>query len=119
MLRALKHLTCYAECFGEAYLRGANSREVNLCIEHRRTLWRPAAEATRAAGTTGPLQNFYQACVARGVKPHMARLTLARKIAAIVLLVWKKGVCFDAEHLKQTSSLSVWARTPPFQIHFW
>jgi hypothetical protein len=30
----------------------------------------------------------------------MARLTLARKIAAITLLVWKKGVCFDAEYLK-------------------
>jgi hypothetical protein len=30
----------------------------------------------------------------------MARLTLARKIAAITLLVWKKGVCFDAKHLK-------------------
>jgi hypothetical protein len=34
------------------------------------------------------------------MKPHMARLTLARKIAAITLLVWKKGVRFDPEHLK-------------------
>jgi hypothetical protein len=25
---------------------------------------------------------------------------LARKIATIVLIVWKKGVCFDAQHLK-------------------
>ena len=39
--------------------------------------------------------------MARGMKPHLARLTLARKIAAITLLVWKKGVCFDAEHLKR------------------
>ena len=30
----------------------------------------------------------------------MARLTLARKIAAIALIVWKKGARFDAEHLK-------------------
>jgi hypothetical protein len=30
----------------------------------------------------------------------MARLTLARKIAAIILIVWKKGVSFDAQHLK-------------------
>src|SRR6202011_1279724 len=45
--------------------------------------------ATRAAATAGPLQDCYQACVARGVKPHLARLTLARKIAAIPLLVWK------------------------------
>jgi hypothetical protein len=34
----------------------------------------------------------------------MARLTLARKIAAITLLVWKKGVRFDAEHLKQQAA---------------
>jgi transposase len=60
--------------------------------------------ATRAAVTPGPLQDFYQACVARGMKPAMARLTLARKIAAITLLLWKKGVCFDAEHLKQQAA---------------
>src|SRR5437899_7041717 len=52
--------------------------------------------ATRAAVTPGPFQDFYQACVARGMKASMARLTLARKIAAITLLIWKKGVCFDA-----------------------
>jgi transposase len=56
--------------------------------------------ATWAASNSGPFRNFYEACVGRGMKPHMARLTLARKIAAITLLVWKKGVRFDAEHLK-------------------
>jgi len=60
--------------------------------------------ATRAAATAGPFQNFYEACVARGMKPHLARLTLARKIAAITLLVWKKGERFDAEHLKQQAA---------------
>ena len=29
--------------------------------------------ATRAAATAGPLQRFYEACVARGMKPHLAR----------------------------------------------
>ena len=37
-------------------------------------------------------------------EPTMARLTLARKIAAITLLVWKKGVRFDAEYLKQQAA---------------
>ena len=60
--------------------------------------------ATRAAATAGPFQDFYGTCVARGMKPHLARLTLARKIAAITLLIWKKGVCFDAEHLKQQAA---------------
>jgi transposase len=31
---------------------------------------------------------------------ELARLTLARKIAAITLVVWKKGVSFDAQYLK-------------------
>src|ERR1700719_2040212 len=53
-----------------------------------------------AATKAGPFQEFYAALVAKGIRPEMARLTLARKIAAIALIVWKKGVCFDAQHLK-------------------
>jgi len=53
-----------------------------------------------AATKAGPFQEFYAALVAKGIRPEMARLTLARKIAAITLIVWKKGVSFDAQHLK-------------------
>ena len=53
-----------------------------------------------AATKAGPFQEFYAALVAKGMRPEMARLTLARKIAAITLIVWKKGVSFDAQHLK-------------------
>ena len=60
--------------------------------------------ATRAAATAGPFQEFYEARIASGMKPPMARLTLARKIAAITLLVWKKGVCFDAKQLRQQAA---------------
>jgi transposase len=50
------------------------------------------------------VQEFYAALVAKGIRPEMARLTLARKIAAIALIVWKKGVSFDAEHLKSQTA---------------
>jgi len=60
--------------------------------------------ATRAAAIPGPFQEFHAGLVARGMKPTMARLTLARKIAAITLIIWKKGVRFDAEHLKQQAA---------------
>ena len=56
--------------------------------------------ATLAAAKAGPFQEFYVALVAKGMRPEMARLTLARKIAAITLIVWKKGVRFDAKYLK-------------------
>jgi transposase len=60
--------------------------------------------AIRAAAVPGPFQEFHAGLVARGMKPTMARLTLARKIAAITLIVWKKGVRFDAEYLKQQAA---------------
>jgi hypothetical protein len=36
----------------------------------------------------------------KGMRPEMARLTLARKIAAVTLKIWKEGETFNAEHLK-------------------
>jgi transposase len=56
--------------------------------------------AIRASCGVGPLRDFYVALLAKGMKPEMARLTLARKIAAIALTLWKKEGRFDAEQLK-------------------
>jgi hypothetical protein len=56
--------------------------------------------ALRASTAAGPLRDFYENLLAKGRKPTMARLTLARKIAAITLIVWKKEVHFDANYLK-------------------
>jgi transposase len=53
-----------------------------------------------AASKPGPFQQFYAARLAQGIRPEMARLTLARKIAAITLIIWKKGARFDAQYLK-------------------
>ena len=53
-----------------------------------------------AASKPGPFAEFYAELLAKGMRPEMARLTLARKIATIVLIVWKRGVRFDAHHLK-------------------
>src|SRR5438105_2322721 len=56
--------------------------------------------ATRASCGVGPLRDFYVALLDKGMKPEMARVTLARKIAAIALILWKKEEHFDAEQLK-------------------
>jgi hypothetical protein len=45
-------------------------------------------------GTLGPLRDFYVALLDKGMEPELARLTLARKIAAIALTLWKKGGTF-------------------------
>jgi transposase len=52
------------------------------------------------SSSDGPFHNFYQGLLMKGMRPSMARLTLARKIAAITLIIWKKGEQFDAEQLK-------------------
>ena len=59
---------------------------------------------TRASASAGPFGDFYAALLATGMKPTMARLTVARKIAAIALSVWKKGERFDPEQLKRQAA---------------
>ena len=56
--------------------------------------------AAMASRREGPFQDFYLELLTKGMRPAMARLTLARKIAAITLILWKKGAHFDAEQLK-------------------
>jgi transposase len=60
--------------------------------------------AITASSRPGPFQEFYAALLAKGMRPEMARLTLARKIAAITLIVWKKGASFDARYLKSQTA---------------
>jgi len=56
--------------------------------------------ATTASTCQGVFREFYLGLLAKGMQPGMARLTLARKIAAIALKLWKKGETFDAQQLK-------------------
>ena len=60
--------------------------------------------ATQASASRNPLGEFYQNLLAGGMEPPMARLTLARKIAAIALNIWKKGERFDPAKLKQQAA---------------
>ena len=60
--------------------------------------------ALSASQCAGPLQDFYAGLLTKGMKPEMARLTLARKIAAITLILWKKGARFDAQRLKSQAA---------------
>jgi hypothetical protein len=54
---------------------------------------------TSATRCAGPFQDFYARLLAKGMKPDLAQLTLAGKIAAITLTIWKKGDRFDANRL--------------------
>jgi len=75
-------------------VRGLNRN----CNHDLKNLFKGAAIV--ASSKPGPFQEFYAALLAKGMRPEMARLTLARKIATIALIVWKKGASFDAQYLK-------------------
>jgi transposase len=55
--------------------------------------------ATAALGRPGPLRDLYDDMVARGMREEMARLTLARKLAALTLRLWKRGERYDPTRL--------------------
>jgi transposase len=48
-------------------------------------------------------QEYYQRLCAQGMRPEMAQLTVARKLAAIVLILWKKGERYDSQRLNQAA----------------
>jgi transposase len=72
-----------------------------LNVDHNHDLKNIFKGAAMSASIfSGPLQEFYQERINAGIQPEMARLTLARKIAAIALTIWKKGDSFDPTKLK-------------------
>ena len=60
--------------------------------------------AISASTRPGPWHDFYVTRVEKGMRPTMARLTLARKIAAVSLTIWKKGVSFDPKQLHRQAA---------------
>jgi hypothetical protein len=57
-----------------------------------------------ASTRPGRLHDFYVALLEKGMRPTMARLTRARKIATITLTLWKKGVNFDPKPLQRQAA---------------
>jgi transposase len=55
--------------------------------------------ATAAATRSGPLQEWYQSRLTRGMREELARVTLARKLAALTLRLWKTGERYDPAKL--------------------
>jgi transposase len=52
-----------------------------------------------------PLHLEYQRLLDAGTKPNLARLTLARKLAAIVLAIWKRKEAYDpAKHARRQTA---------------
>lgn len=51
--------------------------------------------ANAAVLKPGPLRDYYDQCLARGGRPDLAKVNVARKMVAITLRLWKKGELWD------------------------
>jgi len=66
---------------------------------YNRRLKRIFKQAALTASRRGPFKPYYERLLARGLSEELVRVTVARKIAAVTLAVWKKGARFDPEKI--------------------
>jgi len=79
--------------------RAAKATTRGLTQDYNRTLKHVFKSAALTALRYEPFKSSYAELLARGLRPELARVTVARKIAAITLAVWKKGEAFDVDKL--------------------
>jgi transposase len=82
-------------------IRGLNEN----CNHDLKNLFKGAAVV--ASTKPGPFESFYAALVTKGMRPEMARLTLARKIATIVFDCVEERSVLRRQSSETTNSLSV------------
>lgn len=87
----------YRKVKGELRKAGHARVTRGLNPNYNRTLKHVFKDAALLASAWGALKPYYDHLTAQGMRPALARLTVARKIATITLAVWKKGGRFDAE----------------------
>jgi transposase len=71
---------------------------------HNHVLKRVFKNAATSACHSGPFKAGYDARVQRGMAPSLARLTIARQLAASTLAIWKRGEKFEPERKKQQAA---------------
>lgn len=76
------------------------------CNRSLKAIFKGAATTVirRAAGAD-PLYRHYERLLAGGTKPNLARLTIARQLAAIVLALWRTGERYDPRILERRTAM--------------
>ena len=71
---------------------------------HNHVLKRVFKSAAQSACASGPFKAGYDARLARGMEPSLARLTIARQLAATTLAIWKRSESFKPARRKQQAA---------------
>ncbi|MGD2071709.1 MAG: transposase [Gemmatimonadota bacterium] len=85
---------------GGRWVRSEMEQTRGLNRDHNRLLkdiFKGAAITALHQSEPNPLRVHYDRLLANGTKPNLAKLTIARKIAAIVLTMWKKEEVYQPE----------------------
>ena len=85
---------------GELQRRRKPGPTRGLNQNYNRRLKKIFKTAALTGSHTGPFKPYYERLVQRGLSAELAQVTLARKIAAITLNLWKKGERFDPKKLQ-------------------
>ena len=91
-----------------AWVRAQVQQTRGLNRNHNSTLkgiFKGAATTIVTRLDTDPLYEHYLRLTSAGTKPNLAKLTVARRVAAIVLRMWKDEKEYDPGKLKQQASL--------------
>ncbi len=89
-----------------AWVRAEINKTRGLNWNFNRTLkqvFKGAATCVIAQHPDDPLHKDYERMIASGIKPNLAKLTLARKIAAIALAMWKHKEVYDPAKYAKSS----------------
>jgi transposase len=79
--------------------RGLN-RNFNRALKR---IFKGAATTVITRGGDEPLYQHYERLLEGGTKPNLAKLTLARQIASIVLALWRSGEEYNPKKLEATT----------------
>jgi len=82
--------------------RPVSTRGLNR--NHNHVLKRVFKNAATGACHSGPFKAAYDLRVQQGMVPSLARLTVARQLAATTLALWKRGEQFNPERMKQPAA---------------
>ena len=82
---------------------GTQTRGLNRNFNHTlKRVFKGAATTVIGRAENEPLYRHYERLLEGGTKPNLAKLTIARQLASIVLAVWRTGEAYDPKRLEAT-----------------
>lgn len=81
------------------------TRGLNQNFNHTlKRIFKGAATTVIGRAEDDPIYRHYERLLEEGTKPNLAKLTLARQVAAITLALWRSGEAYDPTRLEATEA---------------